>query len=113
MKLKKGVTKTVYAINNNAKLRAPVDERNLKKSIKSNVHAKGLKGTVTVGASYAPYVEWGTGIYAKKQSLAKKVPWSYKDEDGEWHRTRGQRAQPFWSPSIDKGEQVFNKHFKK
>ena len=40
----------------------------------------------TVG--YAPYVEFGTGIYASNGG-GRKDPWAYQDDEGKWHMTRG------------------------
>lgn len=111
--VKKGILKTTLAIYNTAVALAPVDLGFLKESIDYKITDGGLSSVISVGAEYAIYVEFGTGIYATGAggSRAKKIPWSYKDEDGEWHRTYGQMAQPFWTPAIDKGRQVFESYF--
>jgi hypothetical protein len=51
-------------------------------------------GLVYVGMPYAKYVHWGTGIYAEGPggSKAKKIPWVYKDINGQFHTTSGQHA---------------------
>ena len=106
----KGVAKTAQRIQSQASELAPVDEGNLKGSIdlsfKSPFHA-----TVSVGASYAPYVEFGTGVYATQGSRAKHIPWTYYSPGYGWVTTSGIRAQPFWTPSLLLGEQYFNSYF--
>lgn len=110
---KKGIAKTTLKIYNTAVAMAPVDMGYLKESIDFIFKNDGLKGIVSVGAEYAIYIEYGTGIYATGPggSRAKKIPWSYKDDDGEWHTTYGSPAQPFWEPAIDEGRAFFNKYF--
>lgn len=110
---KKGIAKTTMKIYNTAVALAPVDLGFLKESIDFKFTNGGLTGVINVGADYAIYVEYGTGIYATGPggSRAKKIPWSYKDSKGKWHTTKGQHAQPFWNPAIDAGRQVFNKYF--
>ncbi len=76
-----------------------VDTGNLRNSI---THAMESEDTVAIGTpvEYAPYVEWGTGIYADRGSKAKKVPWRYKDEEGNWHITSGMKAVHFMQRGI-------------
>ncbi|HEI7020761.1 TPA: HK97-gp10 family putative phage morphogenesis protein [Staphylococcus aureus] len=111
--VKKGIAKTTMKIYNTAVALAPVDMGFLKESIDFMYKDGGLTGIISVGAEYAIYVEYGTGIYATGPggSRAKKLPWSYEDEDGEWHTTYGSPAQPFWNPAIDEGRAFFNKYF--
>lgn len=92
---------------------APVDMGYLKESIDFMFKNDGLTGIVSVGAEYAIYVEYGTGIYATGPggSRAKKIPWSYKDDDGEWHTTYGSPAQPFGNLQSMKRRAFFNKYF--
>lgn len=42
-------------------------------------------------------VEFGTGIYTDG---GRDTPWVYQDEKGNWHWTRGNKAQPFLKPSV-------------
>ncbi|WP_194750322.1 MULTISPECIES: HK97-gp10 family putative phage morphogenesis protein [Staphylococcus] len=111
--VKKGIAKTTLKIYNTAVALAPVDMGFLKESIDYKFTDGGLSSVISVGADYAIYVEYGTGIYATGPggSRAKKIPWSYKDADGEWHTTQGQVAQPFWNPAIDAGRQTFEQYF--
>ncbi|MCS4487194.1 HK97-gp10 family putative phage morphogenesis protein [Staphylococcus americanisciuri] len=109
--VKKGILKTTLAIYNTAIALAPVDMGFLKESIDYKITDGGFSSVISVGADYSVFVEYGTGIYSTKGSRAKKIPWSYKDLDGEWHTTYGQPPQPFWNPAIDEGRKVFERYF--
>ena len=75
--------------------------------------------TVVVGSTseYAPHVELGTGIYAGKESKAKKIPWSYQDAEGNWHSTSGMAPRPYIRPGFenhrDEYKEVFKEEIKK
>lgn len=47
----------------------------------------------SVGSNYenAIWEEYGTGIYAE-QGGRTKVPWTYQDANGDWHKTKGKRG---------------------
>ena len=49
-------------------------------------------------ASYAPYQEYGTGIYAEAGN-GRKTPWVYKRKDGKFITTSGNRPHPFVRPT--------------
>lgn len=55
--------------------------------------------TVYIGSNikYAPYVELGTGIYAEG---GRPTPWVYRDDEGKWHWTAGNPAQPYLAPAV-------------
>ncbi|RAI79670.1 HK97 gp10 family phage protein [Macrococcoides goetzii] len=108
---KKGVAKTIMEIYNTALSLAATDTGFLRQSIDFKISNGGLKGVVSVGAEYAIYVEFGTGIYATQGSKAKKIPWVYQSPDGEWVTTYGSPPQPFWMPALDAGEKVFRDYF--
>ena len=74
---------------------------NLRASIQTETFVEDGIPTSETGptAEYAPYVEYGTGIYAADGS-GRKTPWRYKDEEGKWHVTSGQEAQPFAEPGF-------------
>lgn len=74
-----------------------VDTGRLRNSISHQVD----ENTVYVGTNveYAPYIEFGTGIYA--ESGGRTVPWSYQDDKGEWHTTSGSKPHPYLRPSIN------------
>lgn len=56
--------------------------------------------SVYVGTNldYAVYVELGTGEFATGGG-GRPTPWVYQDASGKWHRTSGQKAQPFLKPA--------------
>ena len=75
---------------------------NLKGSIRHIVDTKTKTVRIGTPVKYAIYVEKGTGIHAADgNSKAKKIPWWYKDEFGEWHITHGQEPQPFLTPAVE------------
>ena len=82
-----------------AKMKAPKDTGALRRSITSKVD--GLTGIVFTPLEYAPYVEYGTGLFAENGAGRKDVPWNYQDDKGEWHSTRGQKPQPFMRPALN------------
>ena len=81
-----------------AKEAAPKDNGELRRSITSKV--EGTVGIVFTPLEYAPYVEYGTGLFAEVAGR-KDTPWSYQDEEGEWHSTSGQKPQPFMRPALN------------
>lgn len=105
--VKKVVTETAYIIQAEAQAQAPTDSGYLRESIEVEIMNGGLSAVVTVGAEYAIYIEYGTGIYAVKGN-GRKDPWVYYSEKhGEFRFTRGMKAQPFWMPAIEKGRRHF------
>lgn len=90
-----------------AKLKCPVDTGRLRNSITHN--ATMQEDTVYIGTNveYAPYVEFGTGIHAK--SGGRQTPWVYKDQHGNWHKTRGSRPHPFLKPAIEEHLGLYQK----
>lgn len=81
-----------------AKELCPVDTSRLKNSISHEVD----ENTVYVGTNveYAPYVEFGTGKFAEGGG-GRPTPWSYQDDQGNWHTTNGMKPQPYLRPAID------------
>ncbi|MBU8787138.1 MULTISPECIES: HK97-gp10 family putative phage morphogenesis protein [Bacillus] len=108
--VKQIVTDTAELIYSHAVLNAPtamIDGGNLKNSIEIDYKDGGLTAVISVGASYAIYVEYGTGIYAEDGN-GRKTPWVYYDTKlNQWVFTRGMRAQPFWNPAVDEGMRYF------
>ncbi|MCY7585514.1 HK97 gp10 family phage protein [Bacillus safensis] len=107
---KQVVTETAELIYSHAVINAPtsmIDGGNLKNSIEVEYRDEGLKAIITVGADYAVYVEYGTGIYAEEGG-GRQTPWVYYDEKlGRWVMTRGMRAQPFFNPAVEEGMRHF------
>lgn len=85
-------------VERTAKELAPKDNGELRRSITSKV--EGTTGIVFTTLEYAPYVEYGTGLFAEEAGR-KDVPWCYQDDEGEWHSTSGQKPQPFMRPALN------------
>lgn len=97
-KFEKAVGLACALVEASAKEKAPVKKGELRRSITSKVD--GLEGIVYSPLEYAPYVEYGTGLFAEDGGRSD-VPWHYQDEKGEWHSTSGQQPQPFMRPALD------------
>lgn len=87
-----------------AKKKAPKgDTGALARSIESKVEDDGTSvyGIVFTPLLYAPYVEYGTGLFAEGGNGRKDVPWNYVDDEGNWHTTRGMQPQPYMRPALN------------
>ena len=63
------------------------------------------QGIVYTPLEYAPYVEYGTGLFAEETGRTD-VPWVYMDEaTGEFISTSGQHPQPFMRPALDESRE--------
>ena len=84
----------------------PADTGNLRNSITHRVELDGGNSAAFVGTNseYAAYVELGTGQYV---SGGRPTPWVYKDVKGNWHYTRGNKAQPFIKPAVSDHAQEY------
>lgn len=84
------------------KAQAKKDTGELSRSIESRVEANGkdIVGIVSTPLEYAPYVEFGTGLFAEEGNGRQDVPWHYQDDKGEWHTTSGQKPRPFLRPAL-------------
>lgn len=90
-------------VERSAKQKAPKDEGTLRNSIQSEVIKDGVDivGVVFTPLEYAPYVEFGTGLFAEEGN-GRKTGWAYEDEEtGETIWTRGQRPQPYLRPALN------------
>ena len=89
-------------VERSAKQNAPKDTGALRRSITSKVEKNGdeIQGVIYTPLEYAPYVEYGTGLFAEEGGR-QDVPWNYQDDKGEWHSTSGQKPQPFMRPALD------------
>ena len=89
-------------VERDAKQNAPKDTGALARSIQSKVENNNgsIQGVVFTPLEYAPYVEFGTGLFAESGGRTD-VPWSYQDDEGNWHTTKGQRPQPYMRPAIN------------
>lgn len=99
----KGLEKACALVEKSAKQKAPKDNGELRRSITSKV--EDLSGIVYTPLEYAPYVEYGTGLFAESGGR-QDVPWNYKDDEGNWHSTSGMKPQPFMRPALDENRQA-------
>lgn len=100
--LEAALGKSCALVERSAKQKAPKDTGALRRSITSKV--EGLEGVVYTPLEYAPYVEYGTGLFAENGGR-NDVPWNYQDDKGEWHSTSGQKPQPFMRPALDENKE--------
>lgn len=100
--IEKGLEKACALVERSAKQKAPKDTGQLRRSITSKV--EGLQGIVFTPLEYAPYVEYGTGLFAESGGR-KDVPWNYQDDKGVWHSTNGQKPQPFLRPALNENRE--------
>jgi HK97 gp10 family phage protein len=101
-KLQAAIGKACALVERSAKEKAPKGAGELRRSITSKV--EGETGVVYTPLEYAPYVEFGTGLFAEEGGRLD-VPWNYQDDKGEWHRTSGQHPQPFMRPALDENRE--------
>ncbi len=94
-------------VERSAKEKAPKDTGALRRSITSEVEIVGdtVKGTIYTPLEYAPYVEYGTGLFAENGNGRADVPWSYKDGEDNWHTTYGQHPQPYMRPALNENRE--------
>ena len=89
-------------VERSAKQKAPKGNGDLRRSITSKVEDRGeeLVGVVFTPLEYAPYVEYGTGLFAEEGGR-QDVPWNYKDDEGNWHTTSGMKPSPYMRPALN------------
>lgn len=96
-----------------AKEKAPKDTGALRRSITSKVEVidDSITGIVYTPLEYAPYIEYGTGLFAEEGGRMD-VPWNYQDDKGVWHSTSGQKPQPYLRPALEENREKINRLFK-
>lgn len=94
----RGLEKCGLLAEGYAKKLCPVDTGNLRNSITHMVDEQEPAAIIGTDNEYAAYVELGTGIYAEGGG-GRPTPWVYQDAKGNWHYTRGNKAQPFLKPA--------------
>lgn len=115
--IKQAMGKVCALVERTAKEKAPKDTGALRRSITSNVseEADYIVGTIYTPLEYAPYVEYGTGLFAENGNGRSDVPWSYKDDEDNWHTTYGQHPHPYMRPALtdnkEKILQIFEEAF--
>ena len=94
--------KACALVERSAKQKAPKDKGDLRRSITSKV--EGTEGVVYTPLEYAPYVEYGTGLFAERGGRTD-VPWNYQDDEGNWHSTSGMKPQPYMRPALNENRE--------
>lgn len=88
-----------------AKDLVPVDTGRLRNSISHKVDDAEKVVYIGTNVEYAPYVELGTGKYVQG---GRPTPWVYQDDNGNWHWTAGNPAQPFLKPAVADHPQTYS-----
>lgn len=101
-RIQKALGKACALVERSAKQKAPKDTGELRRSITSKV--EGLVGVIYTPLEYAPYIEYGTGLFAESGGRMD-VPWNYQDDEGNWHSTSGQKPQPFMRPALQENRE--------
>lgn len=112
--IKRAMGKACAVVEKAAKQKAPKDSGELRRLIQSEVEDKGttINGVIFNPLEYAPYVEYGTGLFAEKGGR-KDVPWAYEDEKtGELIWTSGQKPHPYMRPALNENKQQIIKMIK-
>lgn len=101
--IESAIKQSCLLVERDAKEKAPKGNGELRRSITSKVEnsEENIEGVVYTPLFYAPYVEYGTGLFAEGGNGRKDVPWSYQDEKGEWHSTSGMEPQPYLRPALN------------
>ena len=102
--LLRGLEKCGLVAEGYAKKLCPVDTGNLRNSITHTVDEQEPAAIIGTNNEYAPYVELGTGKYAEG---GRPTPWVYQDDEGHWHWTAGNPAQPFLKPAVADHQQTY------
>lgn len=100
--IKPALAEACALVERSAKQKAPKGNGELRRSITSKVDDD--QGIVFTPLEYAPYVEYGTGLFAEEGGRTD-VPWCYKDDEGNWHSTSGMKPQPFMRPALDENRE--------
>lgn len=100
--LEKALKDCCLLVERSAKQKAPKGNGDLRRSIESKV--ENMEGVVYTPLEYAPYIEYGTGLFAENGGR-KDVPWCYQDDKGEWHTTSGQHPSPYMRPALNENRE--------
>lgn len=99
--------KACALVEGEARRKAPKRTGDLKRSIESKIemHGNVVEGVIFSPLEYAPYVCYGTGLFAESGGRTD-VPWAYEDEKtGELIWTKGQHPQPYMRPALNENRQ--------
>lgn len=104
----KGLELGSQVVENDAKRNAPVNDGVLRASITHEVDKENGMAVIGSNVEYAPYVHFGTGIYAEN---GRQTPWMYTTADGKTYTTVGQKPNPFLQDAIDSNMDNIIKQF--
>lgn len=112
-KLGNAIGRACALVERSAKQKAPKGTGELRRSITSKVDIVGddVVGTVFTPLEYAPYVEFGTGLFAENGGRTD-VPWNYQDDKGEWHSTSGMKPRPYMRPALNENREEIKRILK-
>ena len=104
--LEAALGKACAIVERSAKQKAPKGTGELRRSIASKVENNGsdIQGVVYTPLEYAPYIEFGTGLFAESGGR-QDVPWCYQDDKGEWHTTSGMQPRPYMRPALNENRE--------
>lgn len=109
--VEQGLMQGAKAVQAVAKQLCPVDTGQLRNSIATE---KEDRMAVSIGTitEYAACVEFGTGSKGDPAvSHTSKEKWVYRDDNGKFHTSRGQKPQPFLTPALRLSENTVRKRF--
>lgn len=110
-KLRIALGRACSLVERSARQKAPKGKTgDLRKFMSSKV--EGNIGIVFNTMEYAPYVEFGTGLFAENGGRTD-VPWAYEDEEtGELIWTCGSHPQPFLRPALNENREEIKRILK-
>lgn len=117
-RIEQTVNESAVNVQKGAKKRCAVNTGRLRSSIAIEpASGEGIRLRVGTKVFYAPYVEWGTGIFAEHPTEpGRKTPWAFpvpksgkeygfkqiEGEDGKMlYVTRGSKPHPFLFPAFE------------
>jgi len=115
--LLEGLEKALILLESDAKRDCDaIDEGLLRASINhaTDENENEIRGRVGTNLEYAPYVHYGTGIYATDGN-GRKTGWLFEGDSVKWrgvHFTKGQKPHPFLQSSMDKNRNKLESFFK-
>lgn len=104
--LEKAMGKACAIVERDAIKKAPKGAGDLRRSIQSRVENDGHEviGIIFSPLEYAPYVEYGTGLFAEEGGRTD-VPWVYCDDEGNFHSTSGMKPHPYMRPALNENRE--------
>lgn len=109
-KLPQALQKACLVVEAKAKEKCPVGRTGLLRS-SITTQVEGLEGAIGSNVAYAPFVELGTGIYAKNGD-GRQTPWYFWDDLQEkFILTVGMQPQPFLEDAADESKDDIIKCF--